>query len=133
MMKSPFILIKKLYEKQDIKFEEIKDLEIKDCIVLMTFLSRDNSILDILKRALGYIFTIDPKYFYIFLFCNIPKRNKAPYLKVPKKQKIEEDVLITKMKKIYKWGGRETEEHKQVLTKLINLDRKFFEEKWGVK
>jgi len=133
MMNSPFHLLKKLYEKQDISFEEIKDLEIKDCITMITFLSRDNSILDILKRALGYIFTIDPKYFFIYLYCTIPKRNKAPYLKVSKKKKIEEDVLITKMKKIYKWGGRETEEQKQVLTKLINLDRKFFEEKWGMK
>ena len=127
-----FKLLNKLYEKKPIKYDEIKELSVGDCITMMNFLSQDLTILALLKKALGYIFNVHPTYFYIYLYCQIPRRAKAPFLKYPKKAEKKDDELVNKMKLVYGWGNKETECLTGVLTKLIDIDRPFFEERFGV-
>lgn len=132
MEQNLFLLLKKLYTKQNLSFKEIKDLDTKSCIFLMTYLSQDDGLVHLLKKAVGYIFTIDPKYFYIYLYCVIPRKSKPPFLKISKKDKEKNDKLLDKMKYVYKWGDNDSRENEEIIKKLLDMDRNYFETKFGV-
>lgn len=130
---NPFDLMKKLYNKSSLKYNEIKSLEVKDCILMMNFLTQDVNNLEILKRAIGYLFNVSPVCFFIYLYCKIPKTNKVPFLKIPKKPEVKnDDELFKKMKYVMGWGDRELKENRHFIEKIIDFDREHFEERLGI-
>jgi len=129
---SPFDLIKKLYLKTALKYDEINNLEVKDSIMMIHFLTQDPNNLEVLKRAIGYLFNVSPACFYIYLYCKIPKQNICPFLKLPKKVETDDDELFKKMKYVMGWSDREMKENKAFIEKLVSFDREHFMERLGV-
>ncbi len=127
-----FDLIKVLYLKKPIKYDELKALEVKDCVLLMNFLTQDVNNLEILKKAIGYLFNIGPVCFFVYLYCQIPKSTKVPFLKIPKKAEKEEDELFNKMKYVMGWSSKELKANKEFIEKIVDFDREHFLERLGI-
>jgi hypothetical protein len=127
-----FDLIKILYLKKDIKYKDLSFIGMKECIPLVNFLAQDTSIVQDLKKSLDYLFNIDPICFFMYLYCVIPKRSKVPFLKLPKASEVKDDVLLDKIGYVMGWTKAELKKNKETLEKLVNIDRKFFEERYGV-
>lgn len=129
---SIFDLIKKLYIKKPITYQEITHLEVKDCIVMINLLTQDPDNLEILKKAIAYLFNISPVCFYMYLYCQIKQRKQCPFLKIPKRTESNNNEMFQKLKFIMGWGERESQENRKFLENIINFDREHFEEKLGI-
>jgi hypothetical protein len=125
-----FDIIKSLYLKTELKVIPESNLS----IALNKWLSLDKDNILTLKRILPYFYYITPEHYYDLLFYSIPQKTKIPFLKkIEKVEEPKENVLFSKIKYVLDWSERELQFNKNILIKLIEPNRTYWEKELGVK
>lgn len=103
------------------------------CIALNRTLSKDPDNVDALKKALPFMFYLEPVNYFYLLYCLIPKKAFIP--KTVKTEKVEdkEDKLLDKVKQVLSWSSREFKYNRNILEKLISNNEEYWKGELGIK
>ena len=122
-----FDVIKTVYKKNG-------DLPLCDtqlCITLNKWLGFDKDNLAVIKSLLPYMFFVEPKHYFILLYCNIRQKARVPFFKKIEKKKVKENKLYEKMRYVLGWSKKELNYNTRIVEKV--LEPKVWKKKLGVK
>ena len=125
-----FDVISKLYRKEPMRLSHIDQ---GFCIAITNTLRFDVDNIAALKKAIEYLFYIDPKHYLILLFLLIPKKDYVPSLKKVTLQIDEFSSLYDKIKYVLDWSVRELNFHRPILSSLLSNDKEKWCKELGVK
>lgn len=118
MKNNIYEIVKKIYNgheevlKEDIEYWQIK--------VILEIVSRDNKNTHLTKILSSYLYKISPNIILALLFINIQKAYPF-YIEKKKKEKESESILF--LKKIFKWGKRESYYNNIYLSNIPNIKK----------
>lgn len=123
-----FGILSTLYKKD--KANVIDDIGM--CIAMTRTLSKDPDNAQALKKAVPFMFYMQPKEYFFLLYCLIPKKNYVPKLfKTEKKE--EENEILEKIKRIFKWSNKDLVRNRFILEKLVLSNEEYWKGELGIK
>ncbi len=111
-----FSTIKGIYKKEPLLIDKI---DISLCIALTNILRLNKNNLTSLKKAVEYLYYLEPKRYIMLIFILIPFTPYPPFCKgVTKKEEEKEDKVYNKIAYLFDWSKKELELNKPILNKL---------------
>lgn len=99
MQENFFLAMRALYEKT-----QLPDFAQNDIYLLIKYLSFDPGVFTIVEHANRFALTMSHQELIQYLFCMIPQRAQAPFLKLPKISKPVNDQLMKKVMEVFCCG-----------------------------
>lgn len=126
-----FDYIKAIYKKTPI---ELENITVGLNLALSKWLLYDEDNIAAIEKSIPYIFYIDPKNYFILLYCNIKYKKFPPYLhKLTEKEIVSENILLLKIAEYFKWSQKELIYYKPFLLKKINQKYEYWQKQFGIK
>lgn len=103
------------------------------CIAMTRTLSKDPDNSLALKKAVPFMFYMEPKEYFFLLYCLIPKKNYVPRLFKTEKKETKENEILNRIKQYFSWSDKDLSRNRLFLEKFVLSDEEYWKGELGIK
>ena len=120
-------LLNTLYKKDKANVTD----DVGTLIGLTRTLSKDPDNALALKKAVPFMFYLEPLNYYYLLYSLIPKKAYIPKLIKTEKSEEKDNEIFNTVKRVFNWSERELRFSKSILEKVMT-DKEYWEKEFGL-